>query len=80
DFYGKNQKVWVRGKRLYSEKGVEEGVVEVIENLFAKNQVSLGKNIRESVKNADILINFVPRELEDEAYLFLSKEKWNIKA
>ena len=76
----KNQKVWVRGKRLYSEKGVEEGVVEVIENLFAKNQVPLGKNIRESVKNADILINFVPRELEDEAYLFLSKEKWNIKA
>ena len=55
-------------------------MVEVIENLFAKNQVSLGKNIRESVKNADILINFVPRELEDEAYLFLSKEKWNIKA
>lgn len=79
DFYAKNQKVWIRGKRLYSEKEVKEGIVDVIEDLLTKNQVALGKNLREVIKNAEISINFVPPELEEEAYLFLSKEKWNIK-
>ncbi|MDK2853382.1 CCA tRNA nucleotidyltransferase [Thermococcus sp. PK] len=79
DFYAKNQKVWIRGKQLYSEKRVKESIVDVIEELLAKNQVALGRNLREPIKNAEILINLVPPELEEEAYLFLSKEKWNIK-
>lgn len=79
DFYAKNQKVWIRGKRLYSEKIVKESIVDVIEELLAKNQIALGKNLREPIKKVEILLNFVPPELEEEAYLFLSKEKWNIK-
>ncbi|ALV62359.1 tRNA nucleotidyltransferase, archaeal type [Thermococcus sp. 2319x1] len=79
DFYSKNQKVWIRGKRLYSEKEVKESIVDVIKDLLIKNQVALGKNLSGVIKNAEILINFVPPELEEEAYLFLSKEKWNIK-
>ncbi|AHF79422.1 CCA tRNA nucleotidyltransferase [Thermococcus paralvinellae] len=78
-FYSKNQKVWIRGKRLYSEKVVKEGIVDVIRELLEKNQVSLGKQVKEYIMRADILINFVPPELSDEAYLFLSREKWNLK-
>ncbi|WP_457754622.1 CCA tRNA nucleotidyltransferase [Thermococcus sp.] len=77
--YSKNQKVWIRGKRLYSEKVVKESIVDVIRELLEKNQVSLGKQVRENIMQADILINFVPPELSDEAYLFLSREKWNLK-
>jgi len=79
DFYEKNTKVWLIGKRLYSEKRVKESVVEVILELLEKNQVALGKGIREAIKGADILLNYVPKELEKEAYLFLSREKWNLK-
>ncbi|EEB72918.1 CCA tRNA nucleotidyltransferase [Thermococcus sp. AM4] len=79
NFYRKNEKVWLIGKRLYSEKMVTESVVDVILELLDKNQVSLGKGIRNAVKEADILLNYVPRGLEEEAYLFLSREKWNIK-
>lgn len=78
-FYSKNQKVWIRGKRLYSEKVVKESVVDVIRELLEKNQVSLGKQVKEHIMQADILINFVPPELSHEAYLFLSREKWNLK-
>ncbi|NJE07010.1 CCA tRNA nucleotidyltransferase [Thermococcus sp. M39] len=78
-FYSKNQKVWIRGKRLYSEKVVKESIVDVIRGLLEKNQVSLGKQVKEHIMQADILINFVPPELSDEAYLFLSREKWNLK-
>ncbi len=79
DFYRKNEKVWLIGKRLYSEKLVRESVVDVIIELLEKNQVSLGKGIRDAIRGADILLNYVPKELEEEAYLFLSREKWNIK-
>ncbi|WP_460129170.1 CCA tRNA nucleotidyltransferase [Thermococcus prieurii] len=79
NFYRKNEKVWVIGKRLYSEKRVTKSVVEAIIELLDKNQVSLGKGIRDAVREADILLNYVPKELEREAYLFLSKEKWNLK-
>ena len=78
-FYEKNKKVWLIGKRLYSEKRVSESVVDVIAELLEKNQVSLGRGIRDAVKGADILLNYVPKELEHEAYLFLSREKWNLK-
>ncbi len=79
DFYRKNEKVWIIGKRLYAEKKVKSNVVDVITELLQKNQVSLGKNVREAVKGADILLDYVPKELSEEAYLFLSREKWNIK-
>ncbi|WP_456452415.1 CCA tRNA nucleotidyltransferase [Thermococcus sp.] len=79
DFYRKNERVWLRGKRLFAEKRVKENVIEVITELLEKNQVALGKGIREAVKEADVLLNYVPKELEDEAYLFLSREKWNLK-
>ena len=78
-FYLKNRKVWICGKRLYSEKVVRESIVDVIEELLEKNQVSLGKQIKEHVMQASILINYVPPELSHEAYLFLSREKWNLK-
>uniref|UniRef100_UPI002603B607 CCA tRNA nucleotidyltransferase n=1 Tax=Thermococcus sp. TaxID=35749 RepID=UPI002603B607 len=79
NFYLKNEKVWVIGKRLYSEKTVRESVVDVILELLEKNQVALGKGMREAVRKADVLLNYVPKELEEEAYLFLSREKWNLK-
>ncbi|USG99592.1 CCA tRNA nucleotidyltransferase [Thermococcus argininiproducens] len=79
EFYKKNKKVWIRGKRLYSEKEVTENIVDVIKELFIKNQVALGRTIKKEITNSDILVNFVPPKLEKEAYLFLSKEKWNVK-
>ncbi|CAD5243296.1 CCA tRNA nucleotidyltransferase [Thermococcus camini] len=79
DFYRKNERVWIRGKRLFAEKRVKENVIDVITELIEKNQVGLGKGIREAIKGADVLLNYVPKELEDEAYLFLSREKWNLK-
>jgi len=78
-FYEKNERVWIVGKRLYSEKRVREGIVEVITELLQRNQVALGKGVRESVRKANIVLNYVPKELEREAYLFLSREKWNLK-
>ena len=80
NFYRKNEKVWVVGKRLYSEKRVKEGVVEVIGELLEKNQVALGRGIRDAIMSGDVLLNYVPKELEEEAYLFMSREKWNLKA
>ena len=79
DFYSKNERVWITGKRLYSEKIVRESVVDVIVELLEKNQVALGRGIREAVEGAEILVDYVPGELEGEAYLFLSREKWNLK-
>ena len=75
DFYRKNEKVWIIGKRLYAEKKVKSNVVDVITELLQKNQVSLGKNVREALKRADILLDYVPKELRREAYLFLSRVK-----
>lgn len=79
NFYVKNERVWIRGRRLFSEREVIDTIVDLIVELLDKNQVSLGKNVRDFIRNARILINFVPLELKDEAYLFLSKEKWNLK-
>ncbi len=79
DFYRKNARVWLRGKRLYAEKIIKEGIVDVISELLEKNQVALGKGIRENIKRADVLLDYVPKELEESAYLFLSREKWNLK-
>ncbi len=79
DFYRKNERVWLKGKRLYAEKVVKESVTDVITELLEKNQVSLGKNLRETIKGADILIDYVPKNLEVEAYLFLSRKKEGLK-
>ncbi|NPA47708.1 MAG: CCA tRNA nucleotidyltransferase [Thermococci archaeon] len=79
EFYGKNEKVWIVGKRLYSERTISESVIDVVSELLRKNQVALGKGIRDAVRRADVLLNYVPKELEDEAYLLLSREKWNLK-
>ncbi|WP_297468003.1 CCA tRNA nucleotidyltransferase [Thermococcus sp.] len=78
-FYEKNEKVWIVGKRLCSEKRVKENVLDVVIELLEKGQVSLGRGIREAVKGADVLLNYVPKDVEREAYLFLSREKWNLK-
>ncbi|ASJ11557.1 CCA tRNA nucleotidyltransferase [Thermococcus thioreducens] len=79
DFYRKNERVWIRGKRLFAEKRVKEDIAEVIVELIEKNQVAMGKNVREAIRSAEILLDYVPKELGDEAYLFLSREKWNLK-
>jgi len=79
DFYAKNERVWIDGKRLYSEKRVTENVVDVVQELLEKNQVPLGKNLREAVKGADMLVDYVPSEMEREAYLFLRRERKRIK-
>jgi len=79
EFYMKNDKVWIVGRRLYSEKEVLGDVVEVIQELLERDQVALGRGIRENVRKANILVNYVPKELAEEAYAFLSREKWNLK-
>ncbi|WP_297464433.1 CCA tRNA nucleotidyltransferase [Thermococcus sp.] len=79
DFYRKNERVWLKGKRLYAEKRVKEGIVDVISELLSKNQVALGKTLREHIGGADVLLDYVPEELEKEAYLFLSREKGGLK-
>ncbi len=79
DFYAKNETVWIEGKRLYTEKKVTENVVEVVRGLLEKSQVPLGKNLREAIKGADVLVDYVPPELEREAYLFLRRERKRIK-
>lgn len=79
DFYRKNESVWLIGKRLYAEKRVKESIVDVIVELLEKNQVALGKQVREFIHSADILVDYVPGELKREAYLFLSRKKWNLK-
>lgn len=79
DFYRKNERVWLVGKRLYAEKVVNEHIIGVLRGLLEKNQVALGKNLRETVKEAEILVDYVPKPLENEAYLFLSREKEGLK-
>ncbi|NJE05668.1 CCA tRNA nucleotidyltransferase [Thermococcus sp. M36] len=79
DFYRKNERVWLIGKRLYAEKRVSEHVVDVLWEMLGKNQVSLGKGIREGIKRASVLVDYVPKELKEEAYLFLSREKWGLR-
>jgi|GEM_PF-4602809 len=71
--------VGVRGRNLFSEKHQKSHIVDVILDLLKKNQVSLGRNLRDAIKEADILVDFVPPSLKREAYLFLSKKKWNLK-
>lgn len=78
-FYEKHGKVWVKGKRLFSEREQKESIVDVILELLGKNQVSLGRNLKDIIENADILVDFAPPELRREAYLFLTREKWNLK-
>ncbi|NJF25418.1 CCA tRNA nucleotidyltransferase [Thermococcus sp. Bubb.Bath] len=79
DFYRKNERVWLVGKRLYAEKVVKESVIDVVIELLEKSQVALGKNLRETIKGADILVDYVPKDLEVEAYLFLSRKKEGLK-
>ncbi len=79
DFYAKNETVWIEGKRLYTEKKVTENVVDVVLSLLEKNQVPLGKNLREAIRGADVLVDYVPPELKREAYLFLRRERKRIK-
>lgn len=79
DFYRKNERVWLVGKRLYAEKKVKSNIVDLITEMLQRNQVSLGKNLREAVKGADILLDYVPRGMEDEAYRFLSRKKEGLK-
>ena len=79
EFYRKNERVWLVGKRLYAEKMIKENVIDLTLELLKKNQVALGRGIREKVKEADILVDYVPGELGESAYLFLSREKWNLK-
>ncbi|WP_297417838.1 CCA tRNA nucleotidyltransferase [Thermococcus sp.] len=79
DFYRKNERVWIKGKRLYAEKTIEENVMNVLIGLIGRDQISLGKSITDSVRNTDVLVDYVPKELEQRAYLFLSKEEWNLK-
>ncbi len=79
DFYRKNERVWVKGKRLYAEKTIEENVMNVLIGLIRRNQISLGKSITDSVRNTDVLVDYVPKELEQRVYLFLSREEWNLK-
>ncbi|WP_297499376.1 CCA tRNA nucleotidyltransferase, partial [Thermococcus sp.] len=75
DFYKKNGRVWLVGKRLYAEKEVAENILDVLLALIKKNQVSIGRNLREVIRDADFLLDYVPRDLEREAYLFLSRKK-----
>ena len=79
DFYRKNERVWLVGKRLYAEKRVVQDILDVLFAIIEKNQVSLGKNLREAVKDADFLVDYVPGQLEGEAYLFLSRKKDSLK-
>ncbi len=79
NFYRKNKRVWIIGKRLYAEKNVEQSITEVIEALLRKNQVSTGRGIRESVRGASLLVDYVPKKMEEEAYLLLSRKKWGLK-
>lgn len=79
DFYRKNERVWLRGKRLYAEKRVRENVLDVVVELLQKNQLSLGKNVREYIRGADLLLDYVPREMRREASLFLSRKKEGLK-
>lgn len=62
-----------------AEKKVGGFIVEVLEEIFKKGQFSAGKNVKEVIKSSDILIDFVPKPLANEAYLFLSREKFNVK-
>ncbi len=79
DFYSKNKKVWIMGKRLYSEKAVNSSIVDVVDELLRKNRVSIGRSIREEVRASKILIDYVPRDLEGEAWSFLTRKKWSVK-
>ncbi|ASJ03610.1 CCA-adding protein [Thermococcus profundus] len=79
DFYQKNERVWLVGKRLYAEKAVKESITDVILELLEKNQVAMGKNLRKPIKGTDVLVDYVPRDLETEAYLFLSRKKEGLK-
>ncbi|WP_430515197.1 CCA tRNA nucleotidyltransferase [Pyrococcus woesei] len=78
-FYEKNERVWIEGKDLMAEKKVSGFIVEVLEEIFKKGQFSAGKNVKEAITSSDILIDFVPKSLSNEAYLFLSREKFSVK-
>ncbi|AEH25137.1 CCA tRNA nucleotidyltransferase [Pyrococcus yayanosii] len=77
-FYEKNERTWVEGKDLIAEKPQEPYIVDVIEEILERGNVALGKNVREAIRRADILVDFVPRRLEESAYLFLSREQFRV--
>ncbi|AEC51552.1 tRNA CCA-pyrophosphorylase [Pyrococcus sp. NA2] len=78
-FYEKNEKVWIEGKDLWSEKNVNGFIVDVLEEIISKGAFSSGKNVRDVIASSNILIDFVPKELRDHAFLFLSREKFRVK-
>lgn len=79
DFYRKNERVWFVGKRFYVEKRVKENIIDVVRELFEKNQVVFGKNLWEIVKGVEIFVDYVLRFLENEVYFFFSREKEGFK-
>jgi len=79
DFYRKNEKIWLVGKRLYAEKKVSSFILDVLSELVEKNQVASGKGVRDFIKRAEALLDYVPKDLEEFAYLFLSREDGNLK-
>ena len=79
DFYRKNERVWLRGKRLYAEKRVKENIADVIPELLEKNRVALGKGVRERIKAVEVLVDYVPKGMAREAYLLLSRKKGGLK-
>ncbi|HII61542.1 CCA tRNA nucleotidyltransferase [Pyrococcus horikoshii] len=78
-FYEKNDIVWIEGKELASEKPISTFIVDVLEEILRKGQFSAGKNIKDAIVKGDILVDFVPKELSKDAYLFLSREKFRVK-
>nr|WP_088859094.1 CCA tRNA nucleotidyltransferase [Thermococcus chitonophagus] len=78
-FYARNERVWIEGKDLYSEKPTEGWIVDVLEKILKSGMFSAGKQVKKAVQEADILVDYVPRSLRKDAYLFLSRMKFRIK-
>ncbi|AFK21772.1 CCA tRNA nucleotidyltransferase [Pyrococcus sp. ST04] len=78
-FYEKNERVWIEGKDLYSEREREDHIVDVLEKILQSGGFSAGKNVKKVVKESDILVDFVPRSLHEDAYIFLARQKFIIK-
>ncbi|WP_048146483.1 CCA tRNA nucleotidyltransferase [Pyrococcus abyssi] len=78
-FFDKNDIVWIEGKELASEKSSLGFIVDVLEDILRKGQFSAGKNVKDAIVGANIIIDFVPKALAQEAYLFLSREKFRVK-
>ncbi|WP_048150618.1 CCA tRNA nucleotidyltransferase [Palaeococcus ferrophilus] len=78
-FYEKYDRVWLVERTLYAEREQEEDIVETLVRLLERGSVPLGKHLRGPIREADILVDFVPKKLEKEAYLFLSRGKTSLK-